>query len=139
MLFAVAEGLAATDQAEYARDFVRLRCTDDRARQADKESADINVIMRRHLAQGVLPQTRQVPVFADISEIHSLQEAMEMMDGAREVFGRLPADTRAAFDNDPRKFVAASQDEGARPLFEKLGLTVAKAAPPVEGGAAAAQ
>jgi len=109
-----------------ARDFTRVWCMDDRAKQADKDSADINVIMRRNLAAGVLPQTRQVPIFADISEIGSLQEAMEMMDGARAVFMKLDADTREAFGNDPRAFVAASQNDAMRPLFEKLGLTIAK-------------
>lgn len=137
--FVEEQGIAPEDYPEVARDFVRTVCVDDRAQQHDKESSDINVIMRRNLAQGILPQTRQIPIFADISEVGSLQEAMAIMDDAQRVFRALDAETREAFGNDPRRFVAAAQDPAAVPLFEKLGLTMKKAAPPEDGGAAPAQ
>lgn len=118
-----------------ASEFTRLVCVEDLAKQSDKDGADINVIMRRYVQQGMLPMSRQIPFFADISEVGSLQEAMAVMDEAERVFAALDADTRKAFGNDPRVFVAAAQDPAAEPLFAKLGLMKVKAAPPVEGAA----
>jgi len=138
-LYAEKHGIEPEMYWEEARIFTQVRCFEDLTKQSDKEASDINVIMRRNLASGVLPQTMQIPIFADISEVGSLQEAMAVMDEAKDVFFRLEASIREAFGNDPRRFVAAAQDPAALPLFEKLGLTIAKAAPPVEGGAAPAQ
>lgn len=116
------EGIPEHEHAAVARDFTRTICRQDKTKQADKDSTDINLIVRRNLETGVMASSRQVPVFADISEITSLQDALQVVADAREFFGKLPARTREAFDNDPVVFVAQSEDEQYRAKFAHFGL-----------------
>jgi len=122
--------------ADVIRELTSLACKDDRTKQADKDACDINIIMRRNLESGVLPMSRQIPQFADISAMGTLQEALEVVREAGEFFMSLPARTREAFRNDPAIFAQAASDPAAAGLFRELGLTPADEAPPAAAGGA---
>jgi len=119
---AEAEGLSESDHQMYARDAARRECFQDRTKQADKDACDINKIVERNKATGVMPQTRQVPYFADVSEMNSLQDALEVVRVAGEFFMSLPSRTREAFGNDPTRFVMESEDPTKFGKFQALGL-----------------
>lgn len=109
-------------------------------RQAGAEEADINFIMKRYEKTGVLPLETQERVFADVSELGSFREAMDVVRAAEESFMSLPARVRARFENDPVAFVDFCSDPGNRDELVQLGLVepAAEAAPvaPAEGEAA---
>jgi len=130
---AESEGFPLEDLQMYARDFARLECKDDRTTQADKDACDITRIMRQNLESGIMPQTRQVPQFADVSDIGSLQDALQVVADAGEFFMNLPARTRDAFGNDPTQFVLESQDATKFSKFQALGLAPKDEATPAGG------
>jgi len=132
---AEAEGMPVEDQVMYARDFARLECFDDRTTQADRDSCDINVIVKRHRESGILPQTLQVPQFRDVSEMTDLQSALDLVKEAGEYFMGLPSRTREAFGNDPARFVTESQDPRLFGKFQALGLAPKDEAAPAGGAA----
>jgi len=136
MLFAAEQGFADADLQMYARDYARTECFDDRTKQADKDACDINKIVERNIASGILPQTKQVPQFMDISEMGSLQDALETVRVAGEFFMGLPSRTREAFGNDPARFVTESEDPRMFSKFQRLGLAPKDEAPPATAGGA---
>lgn len=101
--------------------------------QASREETDINNIVKRYMRTGELPQVRQ-GVFADISEMVDLRDAIHMVNEANQAFMELPAEVRREFDHDPAKLVefAQSTDPKDREKAIRLGL-IAPSAP--ESGA----
>lgn len=107
-----------------------LSCKDPSlAVQASKDECDINVIVKRYLRTGELPGARQ-GVYADISHMVGLQDAIHMVADAEQAFLELPAEIRRRFDNDPVKLVAFAQDDRNYDEAVKLGLANPKASPP---------
>lgn len=102
-------------------------------KQSYAEEADINVLVRRF---GILDAAPAVPFpemdFTGAVDYHT---ALNMVRGAEEAFGDLPALVRQRFDNDPGKLLQfVTQDEN-RDEAVKLGLVNA---PPVRQDAAPA-
>lgn len=102
------------------------------AKQGDR--MDITEIVRRNVEGGIVPVGMRIPQFADVSNVGTLQDALELVREAGEFFAGLPAHVREAFRNDPQVFVEAAQDPSAAPLFRQLGMLPAEEAPP-SGGA----
>lgn len=97
---------------------------DIRTVQSDKDSADINVIMKRYARSGQLPQVTAPPSYLDFQDgVFDFQSAQNMLVRAREAFLALPWDVRKEFDHDPHKyvdFVEARDDKGQRKNLTKL-------------------
>jgi len=94
---------------------------EDRTRQEDADSADINLILSR-MGQGLVPQQRVDGVYEDVSGVGDLQACLETVRRGNELFSQLAVQTRNAFDNDPVKYVAAFETpEGLEKLAE-LGV-----------------
>lgn len=89
--------------------------------QAPKDDVDINTIVKRYLRTGEMPGVRQ-GVFADISELTDLADAMQMVNEAEQLFMELPAEVRKEFDNDPRRLVEFAQNPANRDRAMELGL-----------------
>lgn len=109
-----------------------IKCEDvSRAVQAARDECDINVIVKKYLRTGELPAARQA-IYADISSMGNLQDALHMVDAAESAFMELPADVRRYFDNDPVKLVAFAQDPRNQAKAVELGLATwrEKDAPP---------
>lgn len=84
-----------------------------RTRQEFADECDINVLMRRYEATGVISHVQTVEgKYMDLSNVPDLASAIDVVREANEQFMRLPARARARFDNDPVKFVeyAANPD-----------------------------
>lgn len=87
---------------------------DSPTEQHHKDECDIPLMLKR---LGVDPD-RSLPVVTvsniikDVTLLpDTLLEAFEIIDSAQRSFRELPAGVRAYFGNDPRRFVAASEDE----------------------------
>lgn len=113
------------------REPVRLVCPEPSlAVQASKDECDINVIIKKYMKTGELPEQRQM-IYADISQFTDLRDALHLVNDAEQLFMELPAEIRRRFDNDPVKLVAFAQDPANNAEAIKLGLAkeVQKAPP----------
>lgn len=98
------------------------KCTREerKTRDSDGPASDINVILKKYEATGMLPERRE-GFFADVSSMPSYQEALAQVSRAREVFMKLPAEVRAAFGNDPAVMLDAWNAGEQGDLFERIG------------------
>lgn len=77
-----------------------------RTKQDYKEECDINTIMRKYEATGIVSHVSAMqPFYADVLEYGDLQDAYAIMDKAQQAFDALPASLRQELDNDPRNLV----------------------------------
>lgn len=76
-----------------------------RTKQSHKDECDINQIMARYLATGMLDQSRALAAqYDDVTGI-DYQEAMNIVADAKALFAAFPAAVRSRFDNDPAKLL----------------------------------
>ena len=61
--------------------------------------------------------------------VKNFQEALNVINSARESFMELPAEVRAEFDNDPGRFMDFVSDDTNREKAKKLGIVVDKPKP----------
>lgn len=98
-------------------------------KQAGKDAADINLIMKKYIAHGVPPLANgRTPHYGDFTDADGYMSAMMAIRQAEGDFMRLPSRVRAHVDNDPAKFIEMVFDPERRAELEELGL-VAEAAP----------
>lgn len=114
-------------------------CTkeEDKTRQSEAQSADINFIVKKYEVTGVLPIEKREGVFADISEVPSFQEALAQLGRAKEYFMSLPPDVREAFGGEPAKMLDAWGRGEMAEVFERIGLLERVPAEAPAAGAAA--
>ena len=74
----------------------------------------------RKIPYSALPEHQGI--FQDLTEISDLHGAYEAIQLAETAMMALPAELRAKFDNDPKKFVEYMQDEKNIEESRKLGL-----------------
>jgi len=103
-------------------------------KQSFKEECDINNIVRKFEATGIIDHVNQAAsrgLYQDLPDGLDLQAGLNMIKQAEEAFMALPAATRAAFDNDPVLFVEAfnNPSEADQEMFIKLGLATDKRPP----------
>lgn len=100
--------------------------------QADKESSDINNIVKQFGLTQMLPYGNSVPEYTDFTDAPmDFHSAQNFIIEARSEFMKYPAHIRAAFDNDPGVFLQSLEDPTKAQLFQDLGLSLPKdAAPP---------
>lgn len=90
--------------------------------QSEKEACDINAIVEKHARTGLLPVMSQSPVFGDVSNAPSYQDACHIVMEAERLFMSLDAKVRREFDNDPGKFLAFVDDPKNADRLLELGL-----------------
>lgn len=76
------------------------------AQQHTKDEADINVIVERFGVTGKLPTVPLPPQLAEFDDVFDFQSAMNTIAAAKASFMGLDAKVREAFNHDPHKFVA---------------------------------
>jgi len=105
-----------------------------KTRQSEKQSCDINFIVRQYRKTGQIAHMKLgIPQYADVSEVGDFRGAMERVRTATEYFEHLPAKVRDHFGNSPAAFLDAATDPSRIPELEKLGLVAKKEpAPKVE-------
>lgn len=94
--------------------------------QHHKDDCDINVVLRRYMKTGVLPEAARGGVYGDFTASASdFREAMNVITEARERFEALPSEVRERFSNSPEKLLAFLDDPENRTEAIKLGLVKA--------------
>lgn len=107
-----------------------------RTRQSEKDSCDVNLIVRMHARGGV--SNHVVTRVAEYGFVpgRDFRECMQALKEAEELFLALPAETRRFFDESPAKFVDFVSDSRNREKLIELGLVMKKEPPaPVLGSA----
>jgi phage internal scaffolding protein len=100
-------------------------------RQEFAEECDINTIMARYEASGVISHVnRATPMYLDTTDYPDLQGAMDQFREASLAFKALPAVVRREFDNDPQLFVDFASDPANLPRMREWGLAAPEKAPP---------
>jgi len=110
----------------------------DRTHQEFKVECDINSIMARYQATGVMPQpwkSPPQPMWGDFASAPEFFEAQQLLLDARQSFMNLPAKVRTRFNNNPGELLAFVQDPNNTDEARTLGLVdpappPAAAAPP---------
>ncbi|AZL82724.1 internal scaffolding protein [Apis mellifera associated microvirus 7] len=105
-----------------------------RTRQEFADECDINVLMRKFEATGVVSHVNQrSPMYLDLSDgVMPLQEALDTVRSATEAFMSLPARARAEFDNDPVAFVEFAQNPDNYEKMLEWGLAERRPEPSVQ-------
>lgn len=94
-----------------------------RTKQADLEACDINNIMARYAATGVIDHFASgQPLYGDFSEIEDYQTSLEKVMSAEERFNSLPSELRKKFDYNPQNMIDFIMDEANREECIKLGF-----------------
>lgn len=108
--------------------------------QSERDSADINTIVRQFGLTGKLPEGVRIPTYEDWSDaVNDYQTAVEALREAQNNFLALPASLRSRFHNDPQAFLEYCTNEANLPEMRSLGLAVSREtgselSPPSDGG-----
>lgn len=103
-------------------DLSGLQCQDESlAQQHMKDECDINVLVKRFVVSGEIPQLDDPPLQGDFSEARTYQEMLNLMVAANQSFMQQPADVRARFQNDPGQFVDFVSDPANGEEVQKMG------------------
>lgn len=95
---------------------------DGLAKQSFRDECDINNIMQKYVATGLLEHVNErEAVFDDFSGF-DFARSMNVVAKAQEMFDNLPAEIRKRFQNDPVAFIEFVQDETNRDEAVKLGI-----------------
>lgn len=96
-----------------------------KTKQHFKNDCDINVIIKKHRDQGILPQMiRQNPIYGDFSSVPTFQNALNTVIKAQQQFEALPANIRERFHNDPEKFLEFATNASNAEEMVRLGLAI---------------
>jgi len=100
-----------------------LHCEDATlAQQHFKDECDINNILRQFNVTGLLPESTLSPRYGDFTGIVDYHSALNQVIAAEDEFMRLPAQTRARFNNDPAQLIDFLDKEENKNEAIKLGL-----------------
>nr|DAJ46319.1 MAG TPA: Scaffold protein [Microviridae sp.] len=77
-----------------------------RTKQSELADCDINNIMARYAATGVISHLAAgQPLYGDFSEVEDYQASLNKVMSAEEKFMSLPSELRKKFDFDPQKMI----------------------------------
>lgn len=109
---------------------VGLECKDPSlAKQSFKDECDVNNILAKWQATGVLPEgMSKDAMFGDFMDVCDYQTALNAVMDAQDMFMELPSSLRLRFENDPAKLLSFLQDPANKAEAISLGL-VDKAQP----------
>lgn len=110
---------------ERPRERVAITFPEDEGRtiQSERDSTDINQIMKRFESTGVLEHVNEHQGdYTDIEGAVDYHTALNIQRRADEMFMELPAKVRFHFHNDPGDFLAATSDPARQAELIELGL-----------------
>lgn len=100
-----------------------------KTQQHFKHECDINHIIKKFTATGLLEHVKTQAQQFTYNESQSYSEAMSIVAQANEQFMTLPSEVRAHFKNDPADFLDAAHDETREDEFIELGLLPVRSSP----------
>lgn len=93
------------------------------AKQAFKDQCDINNVLKRYNATGVLDHvTALQPVYADLTQVGDLQQAFDIVRSAQDAFDALPSELRNELDNNPANLLSFIQNPANKERCVAYGL-----------------
>lgn len=91
--------------------------------QQYKDSCDINLIMKKYQLTGEITHLRrQQGMYADLTNVPSYQEALDLVIKAQDAFDTLPGAFRQELGNDPAKFLEWIHDPKNSERAIEMGL-----------------
>lgn len=107
-----------------------LDCSNDpsRAQQHMRDETDINILVKTYARTGTIPGADIPATHFEFDEIFDYQEAMNRVIEANRMFGALPSQLRARFQNDPAQLLSFVHDDRNREEAMRLGLVSASPA-----------
>jgi len=104
-----------------------------KTQQQFKDETNVNKIIAKYTQTGELQHLRKNKgVFADMSNLGSYQESLNLVLKANQSFSELNAQTRNRFGNDPQQLIDFLADDSNRDEAVKLGLIIEKEKKPVD-------
>lgn len=92
-------------------------------KQSQKQECDLNYIVKQHASTGLWPHlTARNPTYGDVSMATDLQSAFDLVQRAEDDFDTLPAEVRAACNNNPVKLLEALADPKLAQVLVDHGL-----------------
>ena len=92
---------------------------DGRTKQAFRDAADVNKILRKHIKAGTLEQIAQVKgEYGDFSDFDYM-DAQLRVARAKELFEKLPGELRNEFNGDPGAFLSWANDPANQESLER--------------------
>lgn len=110
---------------------IALKCPEKSLTQQEfKDEVNINKIMTKYKKTGIVTHIMQnLPMFDDVSEMMTLQDALNLKISADANFKNLPSKLRARFGNDVTQLIAFLDDNSNYEEAAKLGLIDKKITP----------
>lgn len=101
-----------------------LKCKDkSKTMQEFKNEVNINSIMKKYNATGVVSHImKDQPMFDDVSELMSLQDALNLKNVSDQNFLKLPSKIRARFNNSAVNMIDFLNDSSNYDEAVNLGL-----------------
>lgn len=93
-----------------------------RTQQQFKDECDINNIIKTYSQTGVLPVSKKVGAFLDVSNVADYQTSLQTVYEAQRAFDALPSKIRTRFENDPNQLLAFIEDDKNYDEALSLGL-----------------
>lgn len=93
-----------------------------RTKQSMRSDSDINKIVARGRLVGFLPPRNREPIYADVSNVPSYEDAFNRVRLAQEAFRRLPSELRDHLGHNPKNLLPFLADVKNREVAEKYGL-----------------
>jgi len=100
-----------------------------RTKQEFKNECDINRIVNKYHRTGQMPQ-QKVGMFADVSNLGTFQESLQLVTQADKDFKGLRSEIRNRFNNNPQELIEFLEDDSNYDEACKLGLIVKKSETP---------
>lgn len=102
---------------------VTLTCTSpSQTKQSDKDSCDINLIVKRYQTSGILPPVNVQGLFVDVSSMPDYRAAIDQVEFAAGIFRQLTTEQREFFQNDVEAFLDFVSDANNTEAMKDLGL-----------------
>lgn len=110
------------------REFTQIDCSNlpDLCRQSERDSCDINLIIKQFDRQQLAALDAMPRRFMDVSEVGTLQEQLSRLAEVGQYFAQLPADVREEFDNSEMVFLEAIGDPDFEKSLAEFGVKVEK-------------
>ena len=99
-------------------------------KQSFAEECDINNIVARFNLSGQLPEGGiRPPLYEDFTQAMDYRECLDVVIRGQQEFGKLPAELRARFGNDPGVFLDFVEDPANASELVKYGLASTRVEP----------
>ena len=101
----------------------KLDCKDkSRTKQADAKDADVNVIIKKALRNGRLPDPSKASMYLDVASGQDFQDSMALVLNAQAQFQALPSEIRQELQNDPSQLESWISNPANNERMYELGI-----------------